>query len=49
MAVTIFHKVTNNKITIINKDNKKEEQKPDDIFKSKIAMRKHARRNVVRK
>lgn len=48
MAVTIFHKVTN-KITIINKDNKKEEQKPDDIFRSKIAMRKHARRNVVRK
>ena len=49
MAVTIFHKVVNNKITIINKDNKKEEQTPADIFKAKIGTRGHMRRSVVRK
>lgn len=41
MAVTIFHKVTNNKVTIINKG------EADKVYKARIEEKAHTKRQVL--
>lgn len=41
MAVTIFHKVTNNKVTIINKG------EADKLYKARVEEKSHTKRQVV--
>lgn len=48
MAITIFHKVTNNnKVTIINKDG--DTKQPSTLINAKIADKSHKLRRVARK
>lgn len=46
MAVTIFHKVINNKVTIVNKDNKEDKKKEQKTLNAKLRLNKHTRSEV---
>lgn len=43
MAVTIFHKVINNKVTIINRNPNKEEKQKQKRLNAKLRLNRHTR------